>query len=229
MITGPQIKAARTLLGWSLRDLARRTGIDISGIQELEGAAKMPNRRRNDLALVQTIWRKRGSRLSTRSGSIFGRWKYPGRSRAREALSPTRRTPIHGRFVQVRGTPASGTCVRLGVTFPKRLRVATGAFCFCRQSSLPDHCTLARVSPLCRPTAHIPPQYAAGKLLHSGGSSFHRQWRASPAHADANDLGRQVRSPPAGLPSLMGGLHRRSRSRPAPVCDRDRRPQPTPG
>jgi transcriptional regulator with XRE-family HTH domain len=60
MITGPQIKAARTLLGWSLRDLARRTGVDISGIQELESAAKMRNRRRNDLALVQTILEEAG-------------------------------------------------------------------------------------------------------------------------------------------------------------------------
>jgi transcriptional regulator with XRE-family HTH domain len=60
MIAGAQIKAARTLLGWSVPDLARRTGIDISGIQELESAAKMPNRRRNDLALVQTILEEAG-------------------------------------------------------------------------------------------------------------------------------------------------------------------------
>ena len=55
MITGPQIKTARVLLGWSLPDLARRTGIDIANIQELENAAKVPNRRRSDLELIQAI------------------------------------------------------------------------------------------------------------------------------------------------------------------------------
>ena len=182
----------------------------------------MPNRRRNDLALVQTILEEAGIAFIVAHGSTRA-------VAERGPFSPGRRTPIHGRFVRVGGTPASGTCFRLGVTFPKRLQVATGAFCFCKRSSLPDPSALTRVSPLCRPTTHIPPQYAAGKLLHPGGSSFHRQWRASPAHADANDPGREVRSPPAGLPSSMGGLHRRSRSRPAPVCDRDRRAQHTPG
>ncbi len=60
MITGPQIQAARTLLGWSVRDLARRTGLDIAGIQELESVAKVPYRRRDDLALVQTILEEAG-------------------------------------------------------------------------------------------------------------------------------------------------------------------------
>ena len=40
MITGPQIKAARTLLGWRIPDLTRRTGIDIADIQELETMAE---------------------------------------------------------------------------------------------------------------------------------------------------------------------------------------------
>ena len=55
MITGPQIQAARTLLGWSIPDLARRTGISIADIQEAESGAKPPNRRLDDLALIQTI------------------------------------------------------------------------------------------------------------------------------------------------------------------------------
>ncbi len=55
MIKGPQIKVARTLLGWSVRDLARRTGLDTTDIQELESVAKISNRRRDDLALIQTI------------------------------------------------------------------------------------------------------------------------------------------------------------------------------
>ena len=55
MITGPQIKAARTLLSWSVPDLARRTGISIADIQEFESAAKLPGRRLSDLALIQAI------------------------------------------------------------------------------------------------------------------------------------------------------------------------------
>jgi transcriptional regulator with XRE-family HTH domain len=60
MITGPQIQAARTLLGWSVRDLARRTGLEIARIQELESPARVPNRRRIDLALIQTILEEAG-------------------------------------------------------------------------------------------------------------------------------------------------------------------------
>jgi hypothetical protein len=44
MITGPQIKAARALLGWSVRDLARRAAIEISDVQDLEDAPKPPRR-----------------------------------------------------------------------------------------------------------------------------------------------------------------------------------------
>ena len=55
MITGPQIQAARTLLGWSIPDLARRTGISIADIQEAESATKLPSRRLSDLALIQAI------------------------------------------------------------------------------------------------------------------------------------------------------------------------------
>ena len=51
---GPQITAARTLLGWSIPDLARRIGISIADIQEAESAAKLPGRL-SDLALIQAI------------------------------------------------------------------------------------------------------------------------------------------------------------------------------
>ena len=55
MIRGTQVNVARTLLGWSVRDLARRTGLDIADIQELESAAKASKRQRDDLALIQAI------------------------------------------------------------------------------------------------------------------------------------------------------------------------------
>jgi hypothetical protein len=60
MITGPQIKAARTLLGWRIPDLTRRTGIDIADIQELETMAMVPNHRHNDLAVIQAILEEAG-------------------------------------------------------------------------------------------------------------------------------------------------------------------------
>jgi hypothetical protein len=44
MITGPQIKAARALLGWSVRDLARRAAIEISDVQDVEDASRPPKR-----------------------------------------------------------------------------------------------------------------------------------------------------------------------------------------
>jgi hypothetical protein len=55
MITGAQIKAARMLLGWSVRDLARRAAIGIAETQELEDAAKRPTRQLKDLAIIQAI------------------------------------------------------------------------------------------------------------------------------------------------------------------------------
>ena len=60
MITGPQITAARTLLGWSIPNLARRTGITIADIQETESAAKLPNRRLSNLELIQGVLEEAG-------------------------------------------------------------------------------------------------------------------------------------------------------------------------
>jgi transcriptional regulator with XRE-family HTH domain len=44
VITGAQIKAARVLLGWSVRDLARRASIEIADVQDVEDASKPPKR-----------------------------------------------------------------------------------------------------------------------------------------------------------------------------------------
>jgi hypothetical protein len=44
MITGAQIKAARALLGWSVRDLARRAAIEIADVQDVEDTARPPKR-----------------------------------------------------------------------------------------------------------------------------------------------------------------------------------------
>jgi hypothetical protein len=44
MTSGPQIKAARALLGWSVRDLARRAAIEISDVQDAEDASRPKER-----------------------------------------------------------------------------------------------------------------------------------------------------------------------------------------
>ncbi len=72
MITGPQIKTARVLLGWSVPDLARRTGIDIANIRDLESTAKVPNRRRNDLELIQAVLEEAGIEFIESVGVQFG-------------------------------------------------------------------------------------------------------------------------------------------------------------
>ena len=71
MITGPLIKTARMLLGWSVPDLARRTGIDIANIQELESVAKVPNQRRNDLELIRAVLEEAGIKFINSVGVQF--------------------------------------------------------------------------------------------------------------------------------------------------------------
>jgi transcriptional regulator with XRE-family HTH domain len=44
VITGAQIKAARVLLGWSVRDLARRSAIEIADVQDVEEELKPAQR-----------------------------------------------------------------------------------------------------------------------------------------------------------------------------------------
>lgn len=53
MITGAQVKAVRTLLGWSLFDFARRAAIEIADAQEVENSAKLPKRRIRDAEAIQ--------------------------------------------------------------------------------------------------------------------------------------------------------------------------------
>jgi hypothetical protein len=71
MINGPQITAARALLGWSIPDLARRTGIDIANIQEAETAAKPPSRHLRDLELIQAILADAGIKFIDSVGVQF--------------------------------------------------------------------------------------------------------------------------------------------------------------
>jgi transcriptional regulator with XRE-family HTH domain len=72
MITGPQIKAARTLLGWSVGDLARRTGMNIADTRELEDAIEMPKRRHGDVATIQAALQDAGIKFIDSVGVHFG-------------------------------------------------------------------------------------------------------------------------------------------------------------
>lgn len=42
MLTGIQIKAARTFLGWSQRDLCANTGLSIASVRRIEGTDGLP-------------------------------------------------------------------------------------------------------------------------------------------------------------------------------------------
>jgi transcriptional regulator with XRE-family HTH domain len=53
MITGPQIEAARRLLRWSVSDLARRAGMEIADVQDIENATRSPKWRLQDLAIIR--------------------------------------------------------------------------------------------------------------------------------------------------------------------------------
>jgi len=44
-ITPQSCRAARALLGWSMRDLARRSGVSLGAVNRLEGGAARPRRR----------------------------------------------------------------------------------------------------------------------------------------------------------------------------------------
>ena len=60
MITGPQIRAARALLGWSGADLARRAGISYPTVQRAETATGVPGMRLYNLIALKRALEARG-------------------------------------------------------------------------------------------------------------------------------------------------------------------------
>jgi hypothetical protein len=42
MISGPQVRAARTLLGWSARDPARRAVVSVGSVERIEDGLPSP-------------------------------------------------------------------------------------------------------------------------------------------------------------------------------------------
>jgi hypothetical protein len=53
VITGPQIRAARALLGWTPRDLARRGCRQQTTVNLVEGAGALPSTSRERIAAIQ--------------------------------------------------------------------------------------------------------------------------------------------------------------------------------
>ncbi len=53
MITGPQIRAARALLGWSADELARRSGLSYATVQRAEAVEGIPSVRAPNLSALQ--------------------------------------------------------------------------------------------------------------------------------------------------------------------------------
>jgi transcriptional regulator with XRE-family HTH domain len=53
VITGPQIRAARALLGWTAAQLATAAGVSIPTVQRAEAAAGVPTTQATNLAAIQ--------------------------------------------------------------------------------------------------------------------------------------------------------------------------------
>jgi nucleoside-triphosphatase THEP1 len=53
MITGVQIKTARKLLGWNIRDLARHASVEIADVQEAETCVRLAKRHFSNVSAIQ--------------------------------------------------------------------------------------------------------------------------------------------------------------------------------
>jgi ribosome-binding protein aMBF1 (putative translation factor) len=60
MILGTQVRAARALLGWTVRDLAHRAVTSVSAINSIEGGAARPAVNAKKLADVQAVLEQAG-------------------------------------------------------------------------------------------------------------------------------------------------------------------------
>ena len=60
MITGAQVRGARAMLGWSVRDLARRAIVSIATVHLIEEATGLPSTIREQLDAVQATLQSAG-------------------------------------------------------------------------------------------------------------------------------------------------------------------------
>ncbi len=60
MLTGAQIRAARSLLRWRLVDLAAASGLSFAAIQRAESVDDMPRMHTQSLAAIKTAFERAG-------------------------------------------------------------------------------------------------------------------------------------------------------------------------
>jgi transcriptional regulator with XRE-family HTH domain len=75
MISGAQVRAARALLGWTVRDLAHRAVTSVSAINSLEGGAGPPAVYAKRVADIQLVLEAAG--VEFLGGSAPGLRLYP--------------------------------------------------------------------------------------------------------------------------------------------------------
>jgi transcriptional regulator with XRE-family HTH domain len=59
-ITGPQFRAARAMLGWTVRELARRAIVSVATINAIEDTNIPSSHRHGDLAAIQAALEEGG-------------------------------------------------------------------------------------------------------------------------------------------------------------------------
>lgn len=59
-LTGVQIRSARGALGWSVQDLAERSGVGTATIVRYESAAGVPRSRKNNLNVIRNTFEAAG-------------------------------------------------------------------------------------------------------------------------------------------------------------------------
>lgn len=72
MPTGKQIKAARAVLNWSVRDLATRTGIGTATINRYEVVSGFPISRKGYLNKIRETFEDRGVHFVETGDGYFG-------------------------------------------------------------------------------------------------------------------------------------------------------------
>lgn len=78
MITSDQIRAARALLRWSGKDLAKKTGLGFSTLMRLEVLEGVPSAQAKTLETIQKAFEKAGIEfIGTPESGAGVRWKTP--------------------------------------------------------------------------------------------------------------------------------------------------------
>ncbi|MBK3400058.1 helix-turn-helix domain-containing protein [Methylobacterium sp. IF7SW-B2] len=72
MLTGAQIRMARGLLRWSVKDLAEHSGVSTATIKRMEDVDGVPKSIADNLSKIQTVLEKNGIQLIPENGGGAG-------------------------------------------------------------------------------------------------------------------------------------------------------------